>query len=110
MFKKLLLSALLAFASLGAFAAGTATTTVTGIAGDSSGYVFVYLTAAITGSPGCVTGNHYFVIDPSTQAGKNEMALLTTAMYSGKTVTANGTNTCSLSTGLESLAYVWVSN
>ena len=108
--KKLLLSMLLALLSFGAFAGGTTTTTLSKVYTDATGYYAFYVSNPITGGPSCAKQTGRFILDPSTAMGNRQLAMLITAMFSGKTVQFYGTGTCSLVGDTETLNSFFVNN
>jgi hypothetical protein len=106
--QQIALSFLLAFASFGATAAGSATGLVIGYYAAQNGIMLVYPSVSLT-TPSCSqTGR--FAIDTSTETGKQQANAIRFAFALGRTVSMYGAGTCSSAfTDTENVVSVYVS-
>lgn len=106
--KKLILS-LLALFSFSAMAAGSVSGTVTDYVPAVSGSISVRTAGTATGQPGCASGNPgWFIIDTSTEGGRQMATSIRFAFALGRTVTLVGTNACTTTGTSENLSYMGV--
>lgn len=75
--------------------------------GRSMSCAFVKVAGAFVNRPTC-SGDWNYVIDTSTQSGRNALALLLTANASGKTVQISGTGVCSFYSQSENFFYAQI--
>jgi hypothetical protein len=73
--------------------------------------VLLVLNGSTSGSPGCATGQYgsAFIINPNTPAGAAAIAAVLTAQARNGTVDAVGTGACTISSGVEDLAWITLS-
>jgi hypothetical protein len=73
------------------------------VSNDFPDRVLVRLTGSNTALPACSTANNRYVLDSSTNTGKQIYASLLSAVHTGTAVTLLGFDTCSLVSNSESL-------
>ena len=62
----------------------------------SDGLAYFHLSGTASGRPTCAASSVYWMIKAENSlAGKQQLAMLLTALASGKTITVTGANTCS---------------
>lgn len=92
--------------SSGAVYANTSiTSTITEIEVVNNGHYFVYFSGTISGTPsGCSPSAHnVYAVDGTTATGKTMLAIIEAAYLQGKTVFAEGNNTCNVNSADEDL-------
>lgn len=105
---KLLKSAVIALACIGAPAfAGNGSGKVAQI-GSVQGGVVIFSTQAHGGSPVCASVPNDWAINTSTAEGKAIYALLLTAVNSDRAVAVTGSNTCDAWGDRETAAQLWL--
>lgn len=103
-----LLSAFLAVATTVHAAGSTTNTTITQISLNSSfgDFIWIQTATAPTGSPTCAASPWNFTLSLDTTIGKNQYAVLLSALATGQTVILVGTGACSDWGNVESLQNV----
>lgn len=61
----------------------------------SDGLTYLWMNGSRTSKPGCAAGSYWIVANENSDAGKQQIAMLTAAKLSGQTITILGGNGCS---------------
>ena len=69
--------------------------TVTRVSVRNNGVHWFYVTGNRTARPDCATFTYWFIQDENSVSGKSQFSMLLSAYLSGKTVTIEGTGSCS---------------
>jgi hypothetical protein len=89
--------------------AGNAFGTITSVTAElsaSGGAFFVYLSVSDSSAPTCATQTSAFVLNPTTDIGKAQIATILEAKAAGTPVGIVGNNTCNISGSSEDILYV----
>jgi hypothetical protein len=92
-----------------AHAGGVTNATITQVVAESPNGYFVYVDLAPTNTPACGTvtsGNHRYVIDLTTDAGKAMIATVLTAYANKALIDITGTGTCDVWGDTETVYYI----
>ncbi|MBB3006214.1 hypothetical protein [Cupriavidus alkaliphilus] len=108
--KSLAVGVLAVFGIVSHAMAGTAVGKVTKL-NVREGLVYFTLSGAAVGRPGCAVNTQYFMIkDENSSVGRQQIALLLTAMSSDKLITADGANQCTKWGDGEDLRQIVITN